>query len=66
MRFVIILFLIPFFCISQKMLVETSKVSFFSSAPVEDITAVSNKLQGIVDFETGNFFFRVPITTNTD
>ena len=63
MRFVIILFLIPLFCASQKMLVETSKVSFFSSAPLEDITAVSNKLEGIVDFETGNFFFRVPITT---
>ena len=63
MRFVIILFLVPLFCFSQKMIVETSKVSFFSSAPLEDITAVSNKLEGIVDFENGNFFFRVPITT---
>ena len=42
---------------------ENSKVSFFSYAPLEDITAVSNKLEGIVDFDTGDFFFRIPITS---
>ena len=54
-------FLIPFFCFSQKLFVEDSKVSFFSWAPIEDISAVSNKLEGVVDFSSGDFFFRVPI-----
>ena len=62
-RILIIALLIPFFCFSQKRFVEESKVSFFSYAPLEDISAVSNKLEGVVDFETGNFFFRIPITT---
>ena len=56
-------FLIPFFCFSQKLFVEDSKVSFFSWAPIEDITAVSNKLEGVVDFSSGDFFFRAPINT---
>lgn len=63
MRLVFLTLLIPFFCFSQKMFVEESKVSFFSWAPLEDISAVSNKLEGVVDFETGDFFFRAPITT---
>ena len=55
--------LIPFFCISQKLFVNQSKVSFFSWAPLEDISAVSNKLEGVVDFSSGDFFFRAPINT---
>ena len=62
MRIIIFLF-ISTYCFAQKTFVENSKLSFFSSAPIEDISAVSNKLQGVVDFETGNFFFRVPINT---
>ena len=59
----LILLLIPIACFSQKAFVETSKVSFFSSAPLEDISAISNKLEGVVDFENGDFFFRIPINT---
>ena len=55
--------LFPFFCISQKLFIEQSKVSFFSWAPLEDISAVSNKLEGVVDFSSGDFFFRAPINT---
>tara|TARA_B100000902_G_C27147977_1_gene832157 strand:- start:390 stop:926 length:537 start_codon:yes stop_codon:yes gene_type:complete len=55
--------LLPLFCFPQKRFVENSKVSFFSYAPLEDIAAVSNKLEGVVDFETGDFFFRIPITS---
>tara|TARA_Y100001954_G_C15393792_1_gene399321 strand:- start:26 stop:559 length:534 start_codon:yes stop_codon:yes gene_type:complete len=62
MRIIIFLF-ISTCCFAQKTFVENSKLSFFSAAPLEDISAVSNKLQGVVDFETGNFFFRVPIHT---
>ena len=59
MRFIVVLLLIPFFCFSQKLFVGDSEVSFFSWAPLEDITAVSNKMEGVVDFATGNFFFRI-------
>jgi hypothetical protein len=62
MRFILI-FLLPFSCLSQKMFVENSQVSFFSSAPLEDISALSNKLEGVVDFSSGTFFFRIPINT---
>jgi len=63
MRLCLLLLLIPCFCFSQKLFVETSKVSFFSWAPLEDISAISNKMEGVVDFDTGEFFFRIPITT---
>ena len=62
MRFLFIV-LLSGYCFSQKVFVENSSVSFFSSAPLEDISAISNKLQGVVDFDTGNFFFRIPIQT---
>ena len=63
MRILIILFFLSFFCKSQKMFIQGSQVDFFSSAPLEDISAISNKLEGVVDFETGAFFFRIPITS---
>jgi len=63
MRELLILLLLPLFCLSQKMFVQNSQVHFFSSAPLEDITAISNKLEGVVDFDTGDFFFRIPINT---
>ena len=59
----IVFFLLPFFCFSQKMFVDNSQVSFFSSAPLEDISALSNKLEGVVDFGSGTFFFRIPVNT---
>ena len=63
MRFLIIVFLFPFSVFSQKMFVDNAQVSFFSTAPLEDISAVSNKLDGVVDTQTGDFFFRIPIHT---
>ena len=47
--------------ISQQLFVNESNTSFFSSAPLEDISAISNELGGVVDFTTGHFFFRIPI-----
>ena len=55
--------LLSTYCFSQKTFVTNSDVSFFSAAPLEDIAAISNKLEGVVDLETGNFFFRIPINT---
>ena len=61
MRLFILSLLIPFFCFSQKLFIDQSKLSFFSWAPIEDISAISNKLEGVVDFNSGDFFFRAPI-----
>ena len=63
MRTLIVLLLFPVVCLSQKMFVQNSHVDFFSSAPLEDIAAISNQLEGVVDFDTGGFFFRIPIYT---
>ena len=63
MRYLFICLLIPVISFSQKLFVENANVSFFSEAPIEDIAAVSSQLDGVVDFETGEFFFRIPINT---
>ena len=60
---IIVFLLLSSYCFSQKSFVDESKVSFFSAGPFEDISAISNKLERVVDFETGNFFFRIPINT---
>ena len=61
MKRIIFLIFIPILCFSQKYKVFDSKTSFFSNAPLENITASSSDLQGIIDLETGEFFFRLPI-----
>ena len=66
MRLLVLLVCIISSCFSQseeKLFVKNTHVSFFSWAPLEDITAVSNKLEGVVDLETGSFYFRIPINT---
>ncbi len=61
MKKLILFIYIPIFCFSQKYKVVDSEVSFFSYAPLENITASSEALQGIIDLSTGEFFFRLPI-----
>lgn len=45
----------------SKYLSKTSEVTFFSSAPLEDISAVNTAMAGIVDFESKEFLMRIPI-----
>tara|TARA_B100001287_G_C22526340_1_gene455151 strand:- start:37 stop:645 length:609 start_codon:yes stop_codon:yes gene_type:complete len=61
MKSIVLLIFVPVLCFSQKYKVSDSKTSFFSYAPLENITASSSDLQGIIDLETGEFFFRLPI-----
>ena len=63
MRILFSFLLLFSFSFSQTTFVTKSNISFFSSAPLEDISAVSNKLEGVVDFSSGEFFFRIPIHT---
>ena len=62
-RSIIILLIFPVFVFAQKYKVLSSNVIFFSYAPVEDIKAESNQLQGIVDFNNQEFFFRIPMNS---
>ena len=61
MKKIILFICLPIFCFGQKFKVSDANVSFFSSAPLENITAYSEDLQGIIDLNTGEFFFRLPI-----
>ena len=61
MKRLILFICLPFFCFSQKYKAIETKTTFFSYAPLENITASSEELQGVVDLNTGEFFFRLPI-----
>ncbi len=45
----------------SKYICKMSEVTFFSSAPLEDITAVNTAMTGLVDFEGKQFLARIPI-----
>ena len=45
----------------SKYLCQESEVTFFSSAPLEDITAVNSAMNGVIDFEGKQFLVRIPI-----
>ena len=45
----------------QKYVLEKSSVSFYSHAPVEDIEAYSVEGNSIIDLETGDMVFSIPI-----
>ena len=59
----IFLLLIPICVLSQKYTIDNSTVTFYSYAPIEDIKAESASLQGVVDFSSKEFFFRIPINS---
>ena len=61
MKKLILFICLPIFCFGQKFKVSDASISFFSSAPLENITASSEDLQGIIDLNTGEFFFRLPV-----
>ena len=47
--------------VAQKFVTETSHVSFYSHAAIEDIRAENKKASGIFDSETGDIAFSIPI-----
>lgn len=46
---------------AQQYRLESSRVSFFSSAPVEDIKAVSSQTRSLLNLENGEIAFVLPI-----
>jgi hypothetical protein len=57
----LIFFLVAFSTYAQKQVTRKSKVTFFSDAAIEDITATATKANGIIDFSKNEFAFAVPI-----
>lgn len=59
----LILFLFSFVSLAnaQKYTMETGSVSFFSDAPVEDISATNSAVGSLFDAATGDIVFLVPI-----
>lgn len=47
---------------AQKFVTETTDVSFYSHAAIEDISADNKKANGIFNSETGDIAFSIPIT----
>ena len=46
---------------AQKYIGKTGKISFFSKAPIEDISAVNNNVSAVYDSNTGEIMFRLKI-----
>lgn len=61
MRYLLVFLLFGQSVFAQQFLTKTGEVSFFSSAPLEDITAVNNKLGGVVDLSSGQYAFKIAI-----
>jgi len=61
MRYLFALLFLSQSLFGQQFLTKTGQVSFFSSAPLEDIEAKNNNLGGVLDFVSGHFAFKIAI-----
>ena len=48
-------------CLAQTYVLEGGSVTFFSSAPLEDITAINSKTRSVFDSDKGEIAFSIPI-----
>ena len=62
-QFLVIIFWgMVYTCFSQSQFVtKDAEVTFFSEAPLENITALNKSLNGVVDIEKGTFVMKIPI-----
>ena len=65
MRLIIIYLLFSTHVLAQQFYTNKGKISFFSEAPLEDISAVNENVSAIIDSQTGGFAFRVKIVEFT-
>ena len=61
MRLILICLLFSTQLIAQQYYINKGKVSFFSEAPIENISAINEDVSAIVDSQTGGFAFRLKI-----
>jgi len=60
-KLVIILFFMPFLVNAQKFISDSSYIKFFSSAPIEDITAENESSKSVIDLTSGDLVFSIKI-----
>ena len=65
MRLIIIYLVFSTQVLAQQFYTNKGKISFFSEAPLEDISAVNENVSAIIDSQTGGFAFRVKIVEFT-
>ena len=65
MKLIIIYLLFSTQVLAQQFYTNKGKISFFSEAPLEDISAVNENVSAIIDSQTGGFAFRVKIVEFT-
>ena len=65
MRLILICLLFSTQLIAQQYYTNKGKVSFFSEAPIENISAVNENVSAIVDSQAGGFAFRLKIVDFT-
>ena len=65
MRLIIVYLLFSTQVLAQQFYTNKGKISFFSEAPLEDISAVNENVSAIIDSQTGGFAFRVKIVEFT-
>ena len=65
MRLIIIYLLFSTQVLAQQFYTNKGKISFFSEAPLEDISAVNENVSAIIVSQTGGFAFRVKIVEFT-
>ena len=65
MRLIIIYLLFSTHVLAQQFYTNKGKISFFSEAPLEDISAVNENVSAIIDSQTGGFAFQVKIVEFT-
>ena len=65
MRLILICLLFSTQLIAQQFYSNKGQISFFSEAPLEDISAVNENVSAIIDSQTGGFAFRVKIVDFT-
>jgi len=58
---IVVAVFIHFQAIAQKYISESATITFFSKAPIENITATNKKVSSILDLSTGEIVFSVPI-----
>ena len=57
MKFILIYLLFNTQVLAQQFYTNKGKISFFSEAPLEDISAVNENVSAIIDIQTGGRFF---------
>ena len=61
MRLILICLLFSTHVLAQQFYTNKGKISFFSEAPIENISAVNENVSAIIDSQTGGFAFRLKI-----